>query len=968
MADPDLSALSREEFRRVVQGLQQEQPQQGGFDAGALPPDTARAFDAASQVTATRPDPNFVSPEGQRMGVRPGAFLDIESGAGAGTRAQLGLDPNQLNQLKLLNSLYGEGRVDISDEGRFIIRGQGPEGPDATTDLMVDPIGVDKGDVAEAGAQILPMVAGGLVARYGGRVGQSGVTKAISAIGGMALAQEATGGIQDSFVRWLRDNEQDLPEIGKRRAKMAVADAALGLLFAGATKAAVTSAEGLLGLAQVPNKGGAFLRTVPETAVEKSARALKESTGVDYKLTPGELTGSKLLMRLEAMAAGRPGSATAIDRYRAFQQKAEDELRRIFLGLPRTMPEEQLAAALPEAEVTGAVALRRVGREANRLEGNVETARTAVQRAGTTEAQQVAGVDLANPINVSDVGQALRARTTREFAQGRADFSSRYDTFLAKPEIQARTVAGDDIAKAARQVEKDFVPAADRGGTTESLEAFVQAKFRSKLDTLKSLKGATVSINDLKRIRTDIDNSIKEGIAIPGTDVAQLESLRGVVDDNITQALQGMPNKTLLGEWQGLKTDYRAFQKRFNRVGVREMLVPEGETGSIGNARLAESITGNSPEALDRYNAFKDFFGANSPEFAQLQQVAKQDALFGSMDDLTGFVDGAKLRSRLTNIRPEIAQELFGVSKTELTRIGETLKQVSGRIDTEELRALAARGLTANELPRLIVAEEARAAAFNNKLIRAASKGMLGAESIEPSDFVRYAYKMDEPNVARIMGILADQPFTVQEIRQLGIEDIWAKARATSASGLISSKSLEKALGDPAQQRTWATILGRDTLDGLKRLAEVTEPREFAASTYRGAGQLAGASDVKEIFMKGEVGAIREAASNFLLAFLYSGPARKLVTNLATSSDRSRLLNGVIASTPFIEAVAARFGKEGAPMVMGALRDTVEPLQRKELFIEGQIKEGDPASLSREEFQRWIGNTGPKPGRTAPRP
>jgi hypothetical protein len=167
MADFNPADLSEAEFDAF---LRTPTPRQGEFNTNQLTPDTARAFDAASQVTATRPDPNYVSPEGQRMGVRPEAFLDIESGADAGTRLRMGLDANQLNQFKLLNQIYGEGRVDLSDDGRFIIRGQGPEGPDATTDLMVDPVGVDRGDATEMGSQLVPMVAGGLAARAGGRM------------------------------------------------------------------------------------------------------------------------------------------------------------------------------------------------------------------------------------------------------------------------------------------------------------------------------------------------------------------------------------------------------------------------------------------------------------------------------------------------------------------------------------------------------------------------------------------------------------------------------------------------------------------------------------------------------------------------------------------------------------------------------------------------------------------------------
>jgi hypothetical protein len=642
------------------------------------------------------------------------------------------------------------------------------------------------------------------------------------------------------------------------------------------------------------------------------------------------------------------------------QKSAEDELKRIFMGLPRDLSDGDLARLLPRSDETGSRALRKLGTVAQGLESDVEQARGIVNRAGTTEAQVAADVDLTNPLQAPDVGSALRSRTVTEFNTGRADFGQRYDTFLGKPEIQARTVAGNDIAAGAKQVEKDFVPAADRAGQLEPIEAFVQAKFRGKLDALKDLKGANVSVNDLKRIRTDIDNSIKEGVAVPGTDVAQLEALRGVVDDGITKALKGMPDPTLLTEWEGLKRDYSAFQGRFNRTGIREMLIPEGERGSVGNTALAESITGNSPTALDRYNDYKQFFGATSPEFKQLQQMAKEQVLKGSIARGTDYIEGAGLANRLSSMRPEVATELFGTSGRTLDEIASVLKRTQGKLDVREL-ADATKGstFTSQMVQTLLDAEEARATAFNNRLIKAASKGTLGAERIDPRDFVRYATQMPENEAMKVMNGLHDatDPSLVRDVKQLAIEDLWERVQAGSPNRKLTSSTLvDQAMGDEAQQRTWRAILGDNTVAGLKELAEVVRNRDFSAASYKGAGNLGASSDVNKIFMKPEVGIAKEVASRFLVGFLYAGPLKRMVTNLANNSDQGRLLNAVVASTPFVEEVAKRFGPD-APTVMAALREQIEPVQRKELFIQGKVKDGvDPSELSLPEFKQWLQN------------
>jgi hypothetical protein len=961
----DPADMPREKFLEFLDGISTP-PQQAPDELPAsVDSQTRAAIDNASKLLNLNIPKETISPEGERMGIRPGMFLDISKGAGAGVRWSMGLDENQLNQFKMLNERFGPGNVELSDDGRFILRNQ-PTPSGGIEDVMVDPVGIDLGDIAQIGSQIIPMAAGAAAALLTKGKGWKAVMKAA---GAGALVGEFTGAVQDAAVRKLRDDTINASEIAKHRATMAVADAAFGIAAAGGAKAATKLVEGIIGLPGVVGElstEGMKQAGLTPTKTRLAQEKLAENTGVRFDLTPGQEAESPLLLRGENVIRARPGSASVMDAIEEAQSRQEEELRRVFLGLDRKLTDEEMRAALPQADVTGQKALQALRPEAARAREGVETALTDVRQAGSREAQMIGDVDLDNPLSSTDVGKALRARTVEDFQTFRTEMGERYQEFLSRPEIRARTVPGNEIAAAVKAVENKFVPKARRGAVTLALEDFVPAKFRTKVEALKSLKGKQTSINDLKIIRTDLDNAIKEGVAIPGTDVAQLEALREAVDDGISSALKGMDklpsaykDTAPLTVWNELRSDYAKGMSRFNRKPIREMLVREGEQGSIGDAALAERIMGDSPEALDNFNDYKAFFGEVSPEFQAVLRRARERVLETSKDELTSYVKGSTLRSRLRNLRSEVAEELFGANETELHKIGDILEKTTGNLDLDELSQLAnQRGFTASNIQGLIDAETERVRVYGNKLIKAAASGTLDAEKIKPSDFVRTLRSMDPDDAQRVLGVLADKPELVRDIKQLAVEDIWERIQ-TGAAGQerVSGVKIRDVIGNETQQRTWEAVVGKDTIDNLIKFADVLKPRDYSTGAFK--GSLAAQQDIQQLMSSpaGIPGEIKSLAVRYLMGVLYSGPLKRSVVNMMTSQDRSRFLNAVIASTPFIEGLRERFGPDGAMTLMQTYRSMVEPSQQKSLTIEGKIQgDIDPASLSPEEFKQWLQN------------
>lgn len=971
-----------------------EPRQQGSTPSlpSSVTPETQAALVKASDMLNVTVPRDYVSPEGERMGMRPGVSFNIHSGVDGGVRFDLGLDENEFNRFKYLVSRYGPENVFISQQGKFILRNQPTQdGTGGVEDVMVNAPGLDSGDLLEQLGQLGYQGGGVIGAVLGGLATKNPIGRVFTGALGMALGSGLGGGAQDAFVRARRGDPIELGDVAKDRAAQAVLDSVIGVGFAGAGKVATTALEGFIGAAQISNAGKASgLLGLKPSKTQAAANELRKETGVNYPLSPGEAAGpesaaGRLFLRAEATASGRVGSASSIDNMLSQQQKAEDELLRVFFGLDRTMTDAELRAATPAAEEVGESALRRLRTEAEAKTGAVRAEQENIALAGTQEAQLRAGVNLRSRLDPTAIGQQIQERAAGDFEKQRATFGARYDAFFDKPEVTARVVKGDALARAVEKVEdkltpqaliekevKDFDaygnPVARSKEQLERLDAFVNGKVKSFIDTLKSLRGAKVSANDLKQIRTSIDDAIAEGVAIPGVNTKQLSELRKGLTGAIGDALEAV-DPALKQEWTTLNTDYASSMARFDRNAIRELLIKEGEKGALGRTKIAERVIGNSPEAKDIYDSYKSFLGETSPEFTNLKQVISEHALYRSLGDTTPYIDGASLRNALkNNLRPEIAEDVLGANKQELARIGEVLEAAQGKtLDVNELNALvrSRTGWTASALRDLVQAEADRAAAYNNKLIRAAAEGTIDAESIRASDFVRYASQLDPKEAQRVMGVLASSPNLVQDINRLAIMRIWKKAQADASSSghkLISPSLLNQVLEgtNPEravdQRKTWRVLAGDEAINGLELLTQVVQSRAFKTSNFK--GTLAGQGDVSRLLLKGEAGMLPEVAQRWLIAFAYSGPLKKATTNLIVSQDRGRFLNALIGSVPFAQELRHTFGADTAAGMMAYYHDVVDPLQRRELFIEGRLKEGvDPTTLSEEEFRKWVGNT-----------
>lgn len=968
-----LRDLPQEEFERILQRNTGDTSSTYASDFTIEPgtpasfdmPDWASAPNTQAALAETSSNLNQFTIPTEQQGARLGVALDRESGLPFTKQLMLELNRRPADKFRELQRQYGAINVQMSPDGNFVVRNQVNSATGRPQDLLVKSRGITK----ESFVAILPEIVGGVIgSRLGisgaGKLGGGAFAKFLGGLVGMAGVGQSAGALKDVAVRSFGGDPIEVDEIAKERAKSAGIDFAIGGALGSVLKV------GSLVVSPFATSSAAL---VEERA---AVTALERLAGETMPRTPGEMTGSQILLRTEAQFAKRPGSSMAFEKINQAKDTFIRGLQNRFLGIPAKTPPSEVAGLLPSQEAVGQQALGTLGSQALQLEGAIAKAAQVVETTGTAEAQAVGRVTIPSRIDTTVLGAVQQRSVTRSFTAFKAKAAQAYEAFLSKPEISSRIVSVDDLAKEAKAMSSKLpavevtkkVQAYDQYGNptevaktaVERLDTFIAPKVKATIDRLAGLSGGKTSINDLKQIRTSIDDAIAEGIAIPGTDVKQLIGLREMVNKATRDGLDGLPNgKALLAEWDSLNQNYRTGISRFDRVAIRQMLVKPGESGSVGHTAIVERTFGNSAGAKDVYTEYKAFFGQQSVEFRALQLAIAEDAIgAGALKPGTTTIDGRRLLANLNSMRSEVADEILGVNQVELRRIGEALGAAQGKLDVNELAQLAkSKSLTAEKLTELMSAESTRATAYRNRLVAASAKGALTADKIQPAEFVRYmAGRASEPEVVEVLGRFHDQPELLQSIRTLAGEEFLANAGVGTK---LSPAAIARTFGDRERQKVWKAMLGDETYTALNNFAIALRPTEAATQTFKATGGIQAGQEISEIFGRGEMAAIPGILVRAIGTFIYAGPGRILANNLVTPATAHQFINGVVASEPFLRYLTERFGPEAAESAVDAMRPAMDAAFRNDMRLRGQVplSQGERINLrnlSPAEFETYL--------------
>jgi len=893
---------------------------------------------------------------GQRIRVRPfgernvvsGVPLDTETGVPSLTYFQTKLNRLQSDQLGYLKGIYGDENVRLADTGEPIIRVV-----DSTTgkpkDITLAPDRLTLRDAADLGSHGMEILGGIMAARRGDVRGLAAQAKNI---GRMAVGTEAGGALQDAFVRGYQGQQIRPGEIAASRTAAIPLDAGAGLFMTGTGK--------LLGKAISP-----FADPLPAQFNLTDAKTrLRAKYGVDLPNTPGELTGNTLLLRAEQFARQKPGSAGAFEKITEEQDAALQGIQDILLGRGRAK----------SAEEVGGSALEAIGAKLTPLRSEIETLKKGVRASATEELRGAAlaatGTELRPAMEKATVGQALR-----EVAGASRDAwkkASGYEEFFSNPATQSETISLKSLSQKATDLLKSMpgtdkvtatpIGVLDASGTPilrdeagrEVWKEFIPERVVGRLQRLAGSPDAKLSLDQLKQMRTEVDDDILLGEAVPGVRNLHLKRVRSMLTDAMNEAVDSLGDPALSREWKRINKAYAENAPRFEQKGIAELFRDPQNPNYVANHQVVQRAIADP----DTYTEYAKFFGRESPVMRGLQRAVAEDVLGASSNPLNNLVDGRTFVNNLKELwarSPKLAADTFGPNSSRLygiasaetaatvgerDRAGMLIRSINGKVDLGDLQELLRSGnLTAQKLANLVSAQNRLATEYRNGIKKAVAEGGPLGERIKPSEFVNNFSRQGEPaDIKEVMALLADRPDVTEDIRRQTLLDILNRARSTGEgmkhvfgkTGPLNARGLEEAMGvgsrDATQASRYRAILGDDTWRDLTDIGHYLQPREAGKSTFGTAGRLSAGSQIAQLERGSIFKFLDTAVRNFIVAGIYASPmTRKWISNVAmTPADQATLVSYMVSSTPFVEALFHHFGDARAREVAGQIKGAID--------------------------------------------
>lgn len=877
----------------------------------------AQATRALGQTlrAAAQPVPTSKYDTFTRLGARPGVPFDAQSGLSFVSRLASEREPTPEEQLIALQSEFGKDNVRLNDFGQPVVTTTDANGK--IVDKLVNPLGLDPGDLATVMAQA-PELAGSIIPLLltrGATLGP-GIARALGTLGLTVGGEQLGGGLKDIYRRWVEGRDPNIKEVAARRA----ASGTTGLIYGGALGLAGKGIATLISPFSVP--GRLSFRAVD------AEKYFLEKYGFSPELTAAERTGSPLLAAGEAMQRRVPGSRTAFQKFRLKQMDDLADLRAIATG------------EIPDEETVARRVADSLKREVAPLEYDVELAAQEAQKAAQSAIVNVIGA----PVDKTVIGKAVVAGAKARKAAFDKVNEVNYNAFYTNPKATERIIGGaplkkavDDLIETLPAVEKDInvptglVDAANRPiFRTETQAIPVDTPVRSRLEEIsRKLEGGKLSINDLKQIRTDVDNAIKTGEAVPGVKEGRLKRYYSALTDAIDEGLASINDPALTAAWKKATNYYKKNVGRFEQAGIADLF------RDPINAPGPSEVVDRALRSPDAYAAYRDFFGVSNPIMQGVHQAAKDDIL--RLGQLGKTVDGSEFAQRLEALdarNPELLKNAFGAKQAQALRNEALiLRRAQGAsIPKYELDAALANGtLSADRLRDMITAETRRTVAYDNWLVKELSAGTIGPDKIKPTEVVdKFVFRpaTQPEHLSELMNVASRDPQTLEDLRRLTFKKVLDNATVMAENGesTLSAVDLGNMLTDPQLSKKLQTVLGEQSYKDLEQIHALLVPSQISLNEFSTAGGLVGGSLINRFLLGGDLSAVPAIVKNFVLATVYtSEPIRRLLSNTVLQQEgKALVVNSAIASVPFGRALLGTFTNEEAKRVQATLKGYID--------------------------------------------
>lgn len=732
-------------------------------------------------------------------------------------------------------------------------------------------------------------------------------------------------------------------------------------------------------------------------------------SGIDPALRPSERLGIPIVAMMEKYLERKPAGAAPMiaatekreAASKAFQEwmvdpttlGTDEEVGRGALGILQKglepLKKDVELAQFAKETVEGALpAVEKAQKEA---------ATTAAQQA-LTKSQQAAilpkfyakdiptgGVDL------SPTGNILRTKALAERDAFKAEANRLYEAFDSNPLSRQKIIEGsslksdvDDMLKRLPSVEKTVTTPE---GVEQTATVPIATPIRSRLEELSSkLSEGKISINDLKQIRTDVNDAITIGEAIPGVKEGRLKQLASSITDAIHDGLAQIKDPELSKAFSDATKFYRENVDRFSEKNIGSLFKDAEQTSAVSNADFVKNAVANQ----GKYEALRDFYGLKSPEMRAFRDATRQHILGKSVNASDGMVDGNQLVSHLEQLRdnnPQLFKDVFAGKGYDVIKASNTLGEWQRNVPVEEVDKLLTGPRAANQAyleGKIVALQQAQKrlnVEYQNEVVNKFLKGDTPVSELKPDRFVSSLTDAKLSDVKAVMDkIRSEDPEVAERVSRKAIQDLLTRSRRAGTpvdamaklneepGDLINAVGLQDALGKGDQLEKYKAVLG-NLYEPLKDFAKTELASGERERIAAGVGILAPGSamgaltkllkpweskDPGKGIMK-EIGGL--AADKVFSIFMASDKLRNWMASPYALKDAAGAIKIAMVSQPFLKGMMEEFKNADT------LAKTLSILKVATGTATPANQQPQPGNLTDEEMFRRYGGATNQPAR-----
>ena len=913
------------------------------------------------------------------------AGVDVTAGAPADIRAEVGRFSDEQSKLLALEQLKEDGQILFYKPSKLgmILTVPTAEGP---KDILLDEIGFSGKDFLDITSEI-PGVAANIAATAGAVIAAPGlITGGVIGLAGLSVISGLsyfTGSTASDLINRAFSKNQiyALDQIAKDRGYEAALAAGLDFLLIGGMKIGkgvinkLTGPVAGSGDLAIKNYLKAIAKDKKVIQYDQQGNIIFEKDGVtpklgDIQLTPGLLTQSTTIQRIEGVTEKIPGGADVLQTQKDIIERQLIELEQRAKGnVPEIVTASQAGKTITRVtykspdDLTSADVGDKVADFASNELKKKEVAIAMDRNALLTQADEALdGVasslsSTGNVVKTKEAGDLVIEAINTSRKNYIDEFNNLTNTMKNIDGYKGdMTIDASGINKAAKKLEQTF-PTKDvesivpnpRGygpSTTvvESTPILPKQLSGTILDDLKNVKDMTIdqAINFKKILKESYS-----GETIP-TDA---DNLISKIINNIDFQIQGAirsQGPDVLQAYNAILAHEASKGGVFTNSVIKKILDGNVEPENIF---VKQILQGNEAEIRILTNAL----GKDNPILNDVKSAAFNEMLRkarSSIGDLD-FTNPGTLNAILKELPESTQKFLLGKDYRKVKNILNILATERGLIDIKQLDAM--QGPLVTRLRKILALEKTAEKDFRNKFIKPFLRNAIDETEMNPAEFTRYFLRTANPNdITEIMSKFS--PELQEQISKRVIQEILESGRSADPDLILKEfasgqtpphPTLYKALfsfggGDEklARQKLSA-VFGPEVLKLLEDVAGIRAAQRVTSDVAASAGGLVSGSIVNNL-LNLRLGNAASVVKYRIAAKILSSPAgRSWLINQKQLPDFGYKTAGFgVASNEIFDLMKEEFANEPE-----MLKTSLALLERNNAEYAERLKEDQDYSL-----------------------